>query len=332
MESNFWQQSPVLDDILDHGHRYHFHQLMRLLEQSVPRDISDALDRRIRLRPDTSLAFPASDVRAVKRMPGQRFEVICRFMGLYGVDSPLPQYFLDDVTLGDEAGQRLQAFLDIFNHRLYQLFHEAWKKQNPFTQSGAQGLYHRLVSGLTGQYWSQDRAAMAFAGGLLGTARSAASLEEVLQQALSMDELTIDDERVTWIGIEEGLCLNGQQALGQDTCLGDALPVMGKHVSVNIGPVEQEVAESLQPNADVGQQMAQLLSTFLPEGVDFDVSIQLTPRIRQEWRLGTEDSRLGVHTLLGESSGRGLQFTLNSDHYQSSQAAADAPSQTGNTQ
>ncbi|WP_196161024.1 type VI secretion system baseplate subunit TssG [Reinekea sp. G2M2-21] len=324
MESSIWQQSPVLDDILANGHRYHFHQLLFLLEQLLPEDSVGGFSQRVRIRPDTSLAFPASDVRGVSRLPGQRYEVVSRFMGLYGVDSPLPQYFIDDVTAQDDSGKQLQAFLDIFNQRLYSLLHEAWKKQNPFTQLDEQGLYYRLTSAMTGQYWDGKKDAMAFGGSFIGSGRNAESLEAILQEALSLDELEIDSDIISWVQVEDGLQLNGQQALGLDTCLGDAIPVIGRKIDVKVGPVEHEVSQSLQPSADMGQKMAGILKEFLPDGVDFDVSIQLTPKYRQDWQLGSEQSLLGIHSLLGEANGRGLSFKLTSQQFQTGAGMASA--------
>lgn len=315
MESRVWQQSPVLKDILQNGHRYHFHQLLYLLEQLLPRSRQGEFDYRVRMRPDTSLAFPASDVRRVATLPGQRFEVVSRFLGLYGVDSPLPQYFIDDVTAEDAAGKQVQAFLDIFNHRLYALLHQSWKKQNPFTQLSEQGLYQRIIRGTTGQYWQGDNEAMAYGGNFVGSSRCSDSLEEILREAMSLEELVIDSEIVSWVPVEDGLQLNGSQALGQDTCLGDAIPVIGRKVEVKIGPVEHEASQALQPKQVMGQKMAGILKEFLPEGVDFDVSIQLTPKFRHDWQLGSNESLLGVHSILGEASGKGLTFKLTSQQY-----------------
>lgn len=314
MEPGVWQQSAVLTDILAQGHRYQLHQLLFLLEQ-LARHGEAGTSQQVKIRPDTSLAFPASDVRAVKSLSGNDLEVVVRFMGLYGVDSPLPQYFLDDVTEGGTDGQRVQAFLDVFNQRLYELTHQAWKKQNLLTEAGDGGLYRRLVSGLTGQYWQKNEGAMAFGGSHLGTARDAVSLEDILKEASSLDELSVDTERVTWIPVEDGLTLNGQQALGVDTCVGDAIPMIGKQLGVDIGPVSSESAQDLKPGGDIGDLMAELLHNYLPEGVDFDVSIKLKPKDKAQWVLGGEYSQLGMHTQLGEHSDRGLTMKLTSEQY-----------------
>lgn len=81
-----------------------------------------------------------------------RFEAT--FMGLYGVSSPLPSYFIDPITLRKVEYFQLKKFLDIFGHRIYSLFYRAWKKyRHPlqFLDGGADDFTQRLV-GLTGQW------------------------------------------------------------------------------------------------------------------------------------------------------------------------------------
>ncbi|WP_416359359.1 type VI secretion system baseplate subunit TssG, partial [Acinetobacter baumannii] len=40
------------------------------------------------------------------------------FMGLYGVESPLPTHYSDDIAQRREGVEATEDFLDIFNHRL----------------------------------------------------------------------------------------------------------------------------------------------------------------------------------------------------------------------
>ncbi|VFS79569.1 Uncharacterized protein conserved in bacteria [Raoultella planticola] len=49
-------------------------------------------------------------------------------MGMYGVDSPLPTAYLDDITQRREGHEALQGFLDIFSHRILTQFYRIWRK------------------------------------------------------------------------------------------------------------------------------------------------------------------------------------------------------------
>lgn len=50
------------------------------------------------------------------------------FMGMYGVDSPLPTAYLDDIAQRREGHDALQGFLDIFSHRILTQFYRIWRK------------------------------------------------------------------------------------------------------------------------------------------------------------------------------------------------------------
>lgn len=44
------------------------------------------------------------------------------------MDSPLPTSYLDDIAQGREGHEALEAFLDIFNHRIFTQFYRIWRK------------------------------------------------------------------------------------------------------------------------------------------------------------------------------------------------------------
>ncbi len=49
-------------------------------------------------------------------------------MGLYGVESPLPTHYSDDIAQRREGVEATEDFLDIFNHRLIAQYYRIWRK------------------------------------------------------------------------------------------------------------------------------------------------------------------------------------------------------------
>lgn len=77
------------------------------------------------------MGFPASELKAVEydEADDSRPPVIrTTFMGLYGVDSPLPTAYLDDIAQHREGHEALQGLLDIFSHRIMTQFYRIWRK------------------------------------------------------------------------------------------------------------------------------------------------------------------------------------------------------------
>lgn len=91
-----------------------------ILKKILRKHISELYDHsKILIKPAASLSFPASDSLQVEKHLDQ-ITIIVNFLGLYGVDSPLPQYFNYEALKEDAAS--LRSFLDIFNHRFYVLY------------------------------------------------------------------------------------------------------------------------------------------------------------------------------------------------------------------
>jgi len=91
----------------------------------------------LRFRPHEQYVFPSRDIRTFEEKDGMMTFVL-NFMGLYGIDSPLPRCYHEQVALQQNlhgAGQvPLQNFLDMFNNRLYWLYYQAWKKYRYYLQ------------------------------------------------------------------------------------------------------------------------------------------------------------------------------------------------------
>jgi len=91
----------------------------------------------LRFRPHEQYVFPPRDIRSFEDKDGTMTFVL-NFMGLYGIDSPLPRCYHEQVALQQNlhgAGNvPLQNFLDMFNNRLYWLYYQAWKKYRYYLQ------------------------------------------------------------------------------------------------------------------------------------------------------------------------------------------------------
>jgi type VI secretion system protein ImpH len=112
------------------------YRFCQLLEQALPDhpllgSTAHPADDPVRFRPDPGMGFPAGELRAIEADCNpleQPATVRTRLLGLYGVDSPLPTAFLDDIAQRREGHEALEAFLDIFNHRVFTQFYRIWRK------------------------------------------------------------------------------------------------------------------------------------------------------------------------------------------------------------
>jgi len=83
----------------------------------------------VRVRPRLGLGFPLRDIEGIEQDDDGRYRIEANFFGLYGVTSPLPTFYTEDLIdeqlLGHSAGR---DFLDILHASLYPLLFRAWEK------------------------------------------------------------------------------------------------------------------------------------------------------------------------------------------------------------
>ncbi|WP_428241894.1 type VI secretion system baseplate subunit TssG [Gynuella sp.] len=315
METKYWQKTDHIARITEQATEYHFHQLIETLL-----DICDGVEARncpswLKLKPSDWLSFPASDVRKVSVLPSEKIEVESTFFGFYGVDAPLPQYFLQDITYQDEDGKRLQAFLDIFNQQAYWLLHQGWRKFHLLQHAGENNLFVRLATSLAGVYFERHKLSGWAAGSLANRCRSAVGIEAVLRDTLQLPDLAVDDQIISNIEIEQTLSLNGQQALGEETVLGDHVAVLGHAIQIQTGMVTKEKAALLRPDGELGKRTREVLEYYLPQGVTYEVVIVLAPNQNTPFRLGEEELCFGQPILLGEDGAHPYRMVFSDHHY-----------------
>lgn len=136
------------------------YRFCQLLEQASPDhpplgSTAHPADDPVRFRPDPGMGFPAGELRAIEtddNHPQRPATVRTRLLGLYGVDSPLPTAFVDDIAQRREGHEALEGFLDIFNHRIFTQFYRIWRKYSyPATfEAGGSDETSQCLLGLIG--------------------------------------------------------------------------------------------------------------------------------------------------------------------------------------
>lgn len=145
-----------LGDKLPCTHFYRFCQLLEKSQPDAPLIGSDwqVFHEPVRFRPHPGMGFPASEIKGLE-LPDQPHlppTIRVTFMGLYGVESPLPTHYIDDITQRREGYEATADFLDIFNHRLIAQYYRIWRKYSyPATfEEGGKDRTSQYLLGLVG--------------------------------------------------------------------------------------------------------------------------------------------------------------------------------------
>lgn len=315
----------VFSRLFREGHRFGFFQAVRLLEQlfsdaPAPGETSDYRDDRIRFRPDTALVFPATDLKRVAWTENDHVEVVAAFMGLYGIDSPLPYYFYDDLATEDESTFAHRDFLDIFNHRLYAYFYRAWKKYRPALHhrpggSDAASTRFRALAGL-GTPHALDEAPVsrmrlaALAGRFGPRSRNAEGLEAVLRVLLDGIPVAVIENVPRWVPIRSRPALgkNGRAPqLGRDATIGERVYDRSGKFRIRLGPMGVDDYLALLPGGDRAETVCQLVRMYAPDYLGFDVELHVRTAELPTTKLGEATAKLGLTTSLGQPSEAALR-------------------------
>lgn len=326
-------------NLLKNGFDYSFFQVLRLLSRIDEQASSDLtvseLARSVRVRPNLSLAFPAADVEEVKEIVGahsSKYQVTANFLGLYGVSSPLPTFYTEDLI--DEASEDESAareFVDTLNHRIYLLFFESLQKYRPFFHINEKdrALYKERLFCLEGLGEKVHLANIPKADQLLRyiglfsqKPRSAEGLKILLGDALGYDigitscvlrKALIPEDQLLRLGLSGGV-------LGEDCVLGRELDDRMGKFRIEIGPLNSDEYREFFPGSEAYNRLVLLTELYLQDPLEYEIEVFMHKQQAQTVCLGSERwSKLGMDTWL--YAGNEIGVTKNT-FYPSDQGAA----------
>ncbi|MCI0329977.1 MAG: type VI secretion system baseplate subunit TssG [candidate division Zixibacteria bacterium] len=295
----------LLEKLLAHPQRFSFFQAILLLEGSRKGAVplghqGPPAEEAVRLRSDTSLGFPKSDVAAVEEVATDHappYRLTATFLGLYGTTSPLPNFYSESIIMDEQEAGPLRAFFDLFNHRFLSLFFRSWTKYRPhvlFRSEGKDEFSERLFA-LAGMDSAGIKAsarfpavrALRFLGLLSQKPHSGESLAEIVRGYFHLpaevkqfvrSRIALEDEQKAKLGKQN--C-----RLGENLALGELVPDRMGKFQISVGPVGFDDYLTFLPGRVNLEALKGLARLFAPDWLDFDLQVTLK---------GEETPRLGV--------------------------------------
>ena len=319
-------------DLLKEGHSFSFFQVMRLLgllcQDAAQKDSKELLKQdAVKVRPKLSLAFPAADVDRIEEISNQentQFQVTANLLGLYGISSPLPTFYTEDLM--DEAARDesvTREFVDVINQRLFQLLYACLRKYLQCLQVvevNSSQHTERLfcLLGIGGKKLRSDitnpHGLIRYVGLFTQMPRSAMGLKTVLADAL--DGMTVNIiscvQRKAKIPDDQKLVMGSTaHSLGANSFLGEEImDRMGKF-RIRIGPLDKNKFQSFYPESENYKTVTFLTDMYILEPLVYDLEIILAEGEAEKVCLGDPDrSRLGLNTWVFSSERIGEVRTI----------------------
>jgi len=283
-------------ELLREGHAFSFFQVIRLLRlfamqasgtQKSPSDFSEKL----RIRPNLSMAFPASDVESIEQSgdpENPNFLITANFLGLYGSASPLPTFYTEDLideSAEDESVSR--DFIDILNQRIFSLLFECWSKYRQTLQVVEEknsAHMERLLCllGIGEKSFRKDipepHRLLRYIGLFTQYPHSALGLKTLLKDALGGTPVEVIPcvERTAKIPESQTLRLAVSGCrLGADSYLGDELPDRMGKFRIRLGPLTRAEFKRFSPGAEDFNRVSFLTDLYFVEPLEYDLEMIL---------------------------------------------------------
>jgi type VI secretion system protein ImpH len=302
---------------------FSFFRAVWLLERANPGaapvgGIGPAREEVVRLRPSSSLAFPSADVTRLERRDtedGPRWRLTTPLLGLYGITSPLPSFYTEDI-LHEEARDEddpARLLLDLVNHRLLSLLYRAWSKYRwEFTyQSEGGDKTSRMLFGWLGLLAPEQQRVLGvpaarllrYAGDLTQRPRCASTVAGVLADwfdvPVRLEQCVA--RRVRIAEADRSRLGRANSAPGEDLVVGERVLDRSGKCRIDLGPLPFARYEALHPGGGDHASLGALAAFLLPDALAFDLCFRVEPATVPPLRLrrGAEALRLGWSTWLG---------------------------------
>ncbi len=314
----------IKNELLTNARSFSFFQAMRLLKSfisdndEVARLSTDVNIDNLKITPKLSLAFPTADIDKVELdKDSGKYSLTANILGLYGTGSPLPTFYtedlFDDISKGNNTAK---DFLDVINHRLYELLFAGWSKYRSMQKivEEKSSIHSDMLFSLIGMSEEalrddfQDPTELLRYTGLFAMGpRSSSGLETILNDALGGITIKIiqaveckgiipDDQRAL-LGITTTLGVNSQ--LGMECIMRDGA------FRIEIGPVSDKQYRELLPGNAKHKKLVALTDLYISQPFDYDLEVILDENEKPGTLcLGSEkSSALGLDTWIFSSTG-----------------------------
>jgi type VI secretion system protein ImpH len=288
--------------LLKEGASFSFFQAIRLLRHYVStQDTPEHPDfSHILIEPLLSLAFPAADIQKIEESSDAdtaTFKVTANFFGLYGVSSPLPTFYTEDLMdeVNDDA-RATKGFIDIIHRRLYHLLFQSWMKYRQFQQVSEERntahitrLFCLLGLGETAfrQHIDKPEHLLRYIGLFSQSPRSALGLKTLLQDSLHLPvDILPCVLRKARIPVNQQLQLGGMNLLGVDSFVGEEIDDRMGKFRIRIGPLDEQNYRAFIPGSEMYNKLVFLTGLFVLDPLEYDIDVIMAANQAQKVCLG----------------------------------------------
>lgn len=311
--------SGMIEDLVKNAPSYNVWQAVwigeNLTRKEHPARKDYLLDQSgLKFRPDERYVYPPNDIRSISYENGN-LNFVLTFMGLYGINSPLPRCYHEQVALQQRilgsGDVPLQNFLDIFNNRFYWLYYNSWKKYRFFLYfRGEQenkikvrihSFMGRSLFTKKANYLIPDLALLKCSGLFSQRARNKSGLKILLNHLFPRFNMKIKEFIPRWVELSDIPELGSDEnRLGSNNFLGKTAVDYSSRICIEIGPIDFQEYKNFLPGKHNANKLTEILKLYLNDGIEFDFKFKIISSTINSVSWNDEGLALGSTFWLGK--------------------------------
>lgn len=300
------------NDILQSGSEYNFFQAYRLLEsvnQTYPVSARRPA-RKIEVRPELSLGYSEQDISKINALDKNRgYEIISQLPGLYGVASPLPDFYNEELLDNEwDEHDAPREFLDIIHKQLFPKLYQAWRlyKLNLNTVERSNDSYWNLLFSLLGDPNIENNGLkdlkLRYFSLFSNKERSKEGLRILISDFLDIDNIKIEEFNRQEVSISDSLrCRLGEQNNQIGVAhIGSKILDQSLRITAVADNIPERQYHELQKDTKKLSILKQLLIEYLKKPLQLDLKLNVEIS-ESQISLGKNWNQLGITSNLGTS-------------------------------
>lgn len=300
-------------DILENGSSYDFFQAYRLLEsvnQAYP--VSPRRPaRKIEVRPELSLGYSEEDISHINALDKNRgYEIISQLPGLYGVASPLPDFYNEELLDNQwDENDAPREFLDIIHKQLFPKLYHAWRlyKLNLNTVERSNDSYWNLLFSLLGdpniENDSLKELKLRYFSLFANKERSKEGVRILVSDFLGLENVSLEEFGSQEVAIQESLrCRLGESnhQIGL-AHIGSKIQDRSLKLTVIADQVSESQYQELKESPEKLDTLKQLLNEYLKKPLQLELKLNVQAKTSNV-SLGNSWNQLGVTSFMNNQA------------------------------
>ncbi|MCW8806371.1 MAG: type VI secretion system baseplate subunit TssG [Ignavibacteriaceae bacterium] len=312
--------SGLIEDLVKNGPSYNIWQAIWLSENLTGKLNPDRkeflLDQKgLNFRPDDKYEYPPKDIRSIS-FDNDIITFVLTFMGLYGINSPLPRCYHEPVSMQQRllgSGEvPLQNFFDIFNNRFYWLYYNSWKKFRYYLYLNSGRPNNKITERIssftgrelfkrTGESNLNDFLLLKFSGIFSLRTRNKAGLLILLKFIFPNYKIKIREFVPRWIELSGAPSLGDDNfSLGKNSFAGKYILDRMSRICIEIGVVTFEEYLGFLPGTKNSDKLKELLKLYLNDGLEFDFLFKINSNTILDVSWNDQRLKLGSTLWMGK--------------------------------